>query len=503
MGDETDRTETDRTAEPGPQLEPNRPFEPAPAFELGPPAQLIPAVESGLPPEPGRPSSSRSTSPLLGLAMVALVVGAALVSVALFSGGTVGPPPAGSAGPSGDPSALVAGATPHGPTASPATASAAPLHRIGERLVVAGIAAHTVLRVEDWGGVTAAGRRTLAVQIQVEALKNEFHFDFQDYQVLDGVGGAYSPLSRGKEPALTYGSLPRGDRTVGWVTFAVPLDGPYVVSIRTSLGYNGLDDTSRVALDPILPASPDPTPGPTPGPTRTPSPQPTPPSGLANYGYPASFDSTYFSGYGAALPGSSVSEVHGNWTQPKVRCSGSKELGAAFWVGIEDGKGGYLQQLGTLAICPGSGPPVYTTWYEMFPLRAVPVHMTVKPGDRMTASVSVKGSAWHLTLKNRTTGESFAITKQRIAKATVALWIAEAPSTSTTEAGSHVLPLANFGSMTFTNCSATVGGHTGTITDRAWGQFRFDMETTSGAAKASTSATSVGGASFTSTWRHT
>jgi len=478
MGDDPDRP-----LEPGPPSEPDRPSDPLTASEPFEPDQAR-----------GQAPFSRSTSPVLGLAMIALVVGAALISFAVFSGGTIGVPPLASTRPSADPSALVAGAPPPSPIASVTTASAPPLHRVGERIVVAGIAAHTVLRVEDWDGPTEPGRRSLAVQIQVEALKNDFHFDFQDYLVLVGVDGTYSPQARGKEPALSYGSLRRGDRTVGWVTFAVPPEGPYVLSIRTSLGYNGLDDTSLVVLQPIRPASPNPTPGP--------QPQPTPPSGLANYGYPSSFSSTYFSGFGAAVPGSSVSEVHGNWTQPKVSCTGSKERDAAFWVGIEDSRGGYLQQLGTLAICPESGSAVYTAWYEMFPLRAVPIHMAIRPGDRMTASVSVKGSAWHLTLKNRTTGETFAITKQRTAKATVALWIAEAPSTSTTDVGLHVLPLANYGSVAFTNCSTTIGGHTGTITDRSWAHFRFDMETESGTTKAVTSGTSAGGTSFTSSWRH-
>jgi hypothetical protein len=47
-------------------------------------------------------------------------------------------------------------------------------------------------------------------------------------------------------------------------------------------------------------------------------------------------------------------------------------------------------------------------------------------------------------------------------------WIAEAPS-SVSQDGSHqVLPLADFGKVTFTNASATSDGHSGTISDPNW-----------------------------------
>ncbi len=44
-------------------------------------------------------------------------------------------------------------------------------------------------------------------------------------------------------------------------------------------------------------------------------------------------------------------------------------------------------------------------------------------------------------------------------------WIAEAPSTTSQSAGDQVLPLADFGKVTFTCASATADGHTGSISD--------------------------------------
>jgi hypothetical protein len=379
------------------------------------------------------------------------------------------------------------------------SSSAAPLHRVGDRIVIAGIQAQTVVRVEQWDGRPDPDRRGLAVRVKIEALKESANFDFQNFQVVDQAGGRFPAQSSGKQPALAYGKLPLGGEVVGWVTFLVPPDEPYILTIRTPLGYGGLDQTISVALDPINPASPDPSPTPTP--TRSPSPNPTPSTGLANWGYPTTIDSTYYSGFGASLPGSSVTDVRGSWSEPTVRCSGPADRLAGFWVGIEDNRGRYLQQLGTAAVCHGTAAATYYAWYEMFPLPTVVISMRIHPGDRMTATVSVKGSAWRLTLKDSSTGATFAITKKRAAEAAIALWIAEAPSSSTSERGMHVLPLANFGTVTFTNCSALIGGTRRTIADPAWAHFRFDMSTATGLPKAVTSDVSRNGTSFSSTWR--
>jgi hypothetical protein len=442
--------------------------------------------------------STRSRIPLaLGLLAVLLVVVsvATALTLAMGPGAAVGQP-------SGSPAAVAEAPGSH-QAVQPSHArdvpspSAAPLHRVGDRIVIAGIQAQTVVRVEQWDGRPDPVRRGLAVRVRIEALKDDANFDFQNFQVVDQAGGRFPAQSPGKQPALAYGKLPLGGEVVGWVTFLVPPDDPYVLTVRTPLGYNGLDQTTTVALDPINPASPDPTPAP----TRSPSPNPTPPRGLANWGYPTTIDSTYYSGFGAAPPTSSVSEVRGSWTEPTVRCSGSGDRLAGFWVGIEDNRGRYLQQLGTAAICHGTAAPTYYAWYEMFPLPTVPITMRIHPGDRMTATVSVKGSAWRLTLKDGSTGATFAITKNRTADAAIALWIAEAPSSSTSELGLHVLPLANYGTVTFTGCSAVVGGTRRTITDPAWAHFRFDMSTSTGLPKAVTTDVARNGTTFSSSWR--
>jgi len=97
-------------------------------------------------------------------------------------------------------------------------------------------------------------------------------------------------------------------------------------------------------------------------------------------------------------------------------------------------------------------------------------------------------------VKNRTRKTSF--TKSLTMAApdlTSAEWVAEAPS-SCNASGTHctVLPLANFGTVTFTKASTIASTHPGTINDPAWsrvsirlvpegGQFGRFAQSTAGA----------------------
>jgi hypothetical protein len=94
--------------------------------------------------------------------------------------------------------------------------------------------------------------------------------------------------------------------------------------------------------------------------------------------------------------------------------------------------------------------------------------MAIKPGDSMAASVTV-GRTVALTLRDLTTGRS--VTKRvRMSSpdTSSAEWIAEAPS-GCDGSGCRTLPLANFGTVGFSNARAvTAGGHAGTIADSAW-----------------------------------
>ena len=260
----------------------------------------------------------------------------------------------------------------------------------------------------------------------------------------------------------------------------------------------GLRDQVAVApsnLDPrplgSLPPLPKPTPAATAPPRSTPPPIP-------NEGAPTVVESTYYSGYGAQHFTDDVTSVSGSWTQPTGTCNGTKETGFAPWVGIENDVN--LQQIGTGVLClRGSAVPRYYVWYEMFPKATVDISMRARPGDKFTASVARSGNQWTLTIKNRTTGQNFSTVQVRATSGYVALWIDEAPSTQVTQLGDHVLPQTKVTPVTMTGCSATIGGVRGAIA--AWAHVRFDMVTSTGEAKATTSDLASGGASFKSTWR--
>jgi hypothetical protein len=196
----------------------------------------------------------------------------------------------------------------------------------------------------------------------------------------------------------------------------------------------------------------------------------------------ASQVSTNWSGYVAVAPTSEAatspdltltfSDVTASWVQPKARCVKGRSDAAAFWVGL----GGFnedspaLEQLGTTAQCSSRGVATYFAWWEIIPAAAIQVPMKLRPGDRVTAAVLVKGQKVTMSLTNATRKTRFSkvMTVSQPLDVSSAEWIAEAPSACTASGSCEVVSLTNFGSVTFKNAYATANGVTGTITDSAW-----------------------------------
>jgi hypothetical protein len=201
--------------------------------------------------------------------------------------------------------------------------------------------------------------------------------------------------------------------------------------------------------------------------------------------------STNWAGY-AAITGPSTSDyakhfthVSGTWIEPTAACTAAKPTFSAFWVGL----GGYketskaLEQVGSEADCTASGQVSYYAWYEYVPLGPNTIHkIRVNPGDEITATVGAKRDRATITLTDVTTGVSFKHTKRmRSPKPDVsaAEWIAEAPS-ACNQNRCTPLALTNFGSLTFTNATATSVGidglQTGGIDDSAWIYGAIDLD---------------------------
>ncbi len=214
--------------------------------------------------------------------------------------------------------------------------------------------------------------------------------------------------------------------------------------------------------------------------------------------------STNWSGYAIYKSGVTFTDVKGSWVQPTATCNTTGHKYSSFWVGIDGYNSGSVEQLGTDTDCTSQNHPQYYAWYEMYPAGSVQINtVTVHPGDSFTAEVSRAGSTYTLKITDNTTGQSFSINKTQSGLSnSSAEWVAEAPS-SCGVGGCHVLPLANFGTVNFSNASATnSSGHTGPINDTAWSRDQITMVTSGGVTKAKPSSLGTGGASFSVTWKH-
>jgi hypothetical protein len=207
--------------------------------------------------------------------------------------------------------------------------------------------------------------------------------------------------------------------------------------------------------------------------------------------------STNWSGYAALATttgkkAQTVTDVKGSWTVPAV--SGVGTTYSAFWIGIDGYSSNTVEQIGTDSNVI-NGAAQYSAWYEIYPKYPVTIPITISAGDKITAEVSYASRAFTLTITDTTTAKTFTTT-QKCPQAALssAEWIAEAPWSS------GVLPLANFGTVTFTGCSATIGGNTASIS--GFPNDAINMVTSSGATKASTGSLTNGGADFSVTWLH-
>jgi peptidase A4-like protein len=167
--------------------------------------------------------------------------------------------------------------------------------------------------------------------------------------------------------------------------------------------------------------------------------------------------STNWSGY-AATTGTYTS-VSASWTQPKGTCTNGDQY-AAFWVGLDGYSSSTVEQTGTEVDCVGRTAEYYA-WWEMYPGASVNLSSTKYPVhalDVFNASVKyVSGSEFTLTLTdtsaspNWTATENESLSRGTAARSSAEV-IAEAPCCTFL---GGILPLTNFGTMTFANAMVT------------------------------------------------
>ena len=199
----------------------------------------------------------------------------------------------------------------------------------------------------------------------------------------------------------------------------------------------------------------------------------------------ANTESTNWAGYAAVGSDDEYTSVSTTFVQPKVTCSSGDQY-AAFWVGLDGYSSDSVEQTGTEADCVGKTAE-YSAWYEMYPANPVTYSKTVKAGDTIVETVTYSSSnKYTLYLDDETQGWSKSTSKSGSYDRSSAEVIAEAPYDG------EVLPLANFGTVSFT--SSTVNGSSLASSDPTG----INMATTSGTLEATTNALS--GGSFSITW---
>ncbi len=204
---------------------------------------------------------------------------------------------------------------------------------------------------------------------------------------------------------------------------------------------------------------------------------------------PVSYNqSANWSGYYAT--GGTYTSVSAGWTVPTVSANSSSGANAT-WVGIGGVQSTDLIQAGTDATVQGN-QVVYQAWIELLPQSSQPVPLAVNAGDSITTSITQQPDGkWKIVIKDLTTSQSYQTTVAYNSSRSSAEWIEESPSGGR----GTVLPLDNFGSVSFSNATTVVNGQQKTV-QQANGQ-PITMSNNFGQVLAQSSTLGSDGASFT------
>jgi Peptidase A4 family len=209
-----------------------------------------------------------------------------------------------------------------------------------------------------------------------------------------------------------------------------------------------------------------------------------------------------WAGYAESSGTGSVTKVTATWTEPSVTCTKKGTTLAAFWIGIDGYSSNTVEQDGTLAQC-SHGAASYVSWWETYPANAVQTFASIHAGDKFNATVSYNSATGKFTMSitDITSGTTWTkLSKNSGASENSAECIAERPAGANNASGLYAL--ANFGTVSFGSCAATVSGSTGGI-----GTFSTVYEITmvnysSGTRMLASPSSLTGKSAFTVTWKH-
>ena len=289
---------------------------------------------------------------------------------------------------------------------------------------------------------------------------------------------------------------------------SAPTDGTPGAAIATTA------PTVQPTPRPTVRPTPSPTPSPTATPTASPAASPeaavdtltTPCPGNApsdtKAGKSASVQSRNWSGY-VATGATTFSCVEAVWTQPKVRCRGSAQQAAVYWVGL----GGYdhhsLVQIGTESACVG-GVAQAAAWHESLPREtyALRANLRIRVGDRIWAQVRSLGNGrYRMSLVNLTTRKRVAIPiVNTTLKRTSAEWIVEAPTGGCPQA-CHTLRMPDFKTFAFEEAWLSLAGARRPLVGARFVHAAESMVAADGLVRSEVTSTGQDGTSFMVRWR--
>jgi len=190
--------------------------------------------------------------------------------------------------------------------------------------------------------------------------------------------------------------------------------------------------------------------------------------------------SNNWSGYVINASKDSVTSVGGSWTVPAVTTTTNQFAFASVKVGIDGYLNNTMEEIGTRSkadLLSGGLVTDYYAWYEMYPGYEFTigkatstmgggrnVSAIVNPADSITASVTcTRTDQFTLTITDTTEQWTYT-TKQSLSTAdrASAEWIVE-NSFGALNGQTPLNMLANFGSVTFSGCWATISGITGAV----------------------------------------
>jgi hypothetical protein len=202
--------------------------------------------------------------------------------------------------------------------------------------------------------------------------------------------------------------------------------------------------------------------------------------------------SSNWAGYAATGSNGHFTSVAADWVQPTGHCTGGDQY-AAFWVGLDGYSSSTVEQTGSEVDCVGRTAQYYA-WYEMYPGPSENYSNTVKAGDHFTATVTyLSGENFSLYIADTTQGWSHttdASLTSTPARSSAEV-IVEAPCCT---AGGGILPLTDFGTMSFTGSTAN-----GSAIGNAGGLTEIIMIDNEGRDK-DTISSLTGGENFSATW---